>query len=366
MSLLDRVAARTRPLLLAALLPVLGACPESPGLAPYPSGFAGAPFSQADVAGTWRYAAIFQGAGVAAGTSRGWERGTLSVAGGGGVTVLSAAASDGTTSSTAPTQWTIDANGFVTTPPGSYVGFNLKVNANRTVAAATGTHGIGAASAGALWVLERVGAAAFSGADLAASTWVYHRLTTGSAPAWEHGVASFDPDLLLTATGRVSSGGAQPDRSLGRASVDAEGNVTLEGDPTWLGGLSGDKKLLVATRGGGTEFALEVYVRTGQSFALADVLGRHSAHMLLASPSGWGWSHGVYVVNDQASMAWESVLTNAGQTTLPPPVDILVAPDGTVTAPGLPTLHSTQLFSKDGSARTVTSGVYASFSLNLR
>jgi hypothetical protein len=364
-------AARSRRLLLSSLAMALAACPQSPGLAPYPTGFAGAPFSQADLAGNWVYAAIFHGPGVSAGTSRGWERGTLYVDPGGVVNVLSSLASDGTTVSTAPSPWTIDANGFVTTPPGHYVGFNLKLGAARHLAAATGTGGGGAA---ALWILQRLdGSISFSGADLAGSTWAYHRLTTGTAPAWEHGLATFDTNLGLSITDRVVQDGTVLDAPTGTATVETNGKVTLSGDATWFGWLSADKHLLVATRspiGAGPRYAIEVYVRRGQTFTLADLEARVASHAIVAAPGGAaGWSCGVYTSSATGHVEFESALSNAGQTTLPAPADVALAPDGTATVLGQPTVHATELWSKDGAVRTATTGagvVYAMFNFNLR
>lgn len=355
-----------------ASLVALSGCPESPGFASPLDQFAGTPFSQADVSGDWRYAAIFHGAGVAAGTSRGWERGTLRVGTSGAVTALSALASDGSGFSSAPSPWTVDKDGFVTAPAGSYVGFNLKVNARRTMAAATGTT---AGTSAALWILLRASpATSFSNTDLAGTTWSYHRLTTGATPSWEHGVASADAARVLSFTALVAQGGPQPERpSAGVWSVDASGAVTLDADPTWLGQLSADKDLLVATRTAGSGlFALEVYVRRGQSYVLEDLVGRSSSHSIVAGPGGAaGWSVGVYTVDGTGQLTWVSSLTNAGQTSLPQPssVGLALAPDGTVTSPPIPTLHSTVLCSKDGSVRTSTStgGVtYSSLAINVR
>jgi hypothetical protein len=362
-------AVLSRRLLLPSLALALAACPQSPGLAPYPTTFEGAPFSQGDVAGNWVYAAIFHGPGVSAGTTRGWERGTLYVDPSGVVSVLSSLASDGTTASTAPSPWTIDANGFVTTPPGHYVGFNLKLGANRQLAAATGT---GSSGAVALWILHRYdGSIGFSGADLAGSTWAYHSLMTGTAPAWEHGLATFDADLVLSITDRVTQAGLLP--LAGTATVETNGKVTLSGDPTWFGWLSADKHLLVATRsplGAGPTYSLEVYVRRGQTFALADLQARVSTHAIVAGPGGAaGWSYGVFTSNATCHQEFESMLTNAGQTTLPVPGDCVMTPDGTVTAPALTTVHATELWSKDGSVRTATTDsgiVYSTFGINLR
>jgi hypothetical protein len=359
-------------LVLPSLATALAACPQSPGLAPYPTGFAGAPFSQADLAGNWTYAAIFHGPGVSAGTSRGWERGTLYVEPSGVVTVFSSIASDGTTWSTAPSPLTIDANGFVTTPPGHYVGFNLKLGAKRQLAAATGTGGGGLGTV-ALWILQRLdGSISFSGADLAGSTWAYHRLTTGTAPAWEHGLATFDAALVLSITDRVVQDAGALDAPAGTATVETNGKVTLSGDATWFGWLSADKHLLVATRspvGAGPRYAIEVYVRRGQTFTLADVESRVASHAILAGPGGAaGWSWGVYT-SSAGHSEYESLLTNAGQTTLPPPSDFLLTPDGTVTIPGSPTVHATELWSKDGVVRTATTNtgiVDSQFNLNLR
>jgi hypothetical protein len=366
-------AVRFPRLFIPSLAIALAGCPQSPGLAPYPSTFAGAPFSQADLAGDWSYAAIFHAPGVAAGTMRGWERGALRVAASGDVTVLSVAASDGTSWSTAPTPWTIDSDGFVTTPPGSYVGFHLKLGAARALATATGTTG---GNGAALWILQRISATtSFSGADLAGTAWAYHRLTTGASPSWEHGVAAFDADLVLSMTERVVPDGVQPDPApAGAVAVDASGGVTLAGDPTWRGSLSADKRLLVVTRtvasGVSPQFALEVYVRTGQTFTLAELAGRISGHTILAAPAGAaGWAWGVCTVSASGEVIWESSLTNAAQTTLPPPGEIFVAPDGTLTTSASPITHGTELYSKDGSARTTTADkgvVYSTFTINLR
>lgn len=363
---------RPRRLLLASLATALCACPQSPGLAPYPTGFAGSPFAQADLAGDWSYAVIFHGPGVAAGTGRGWERGTLRVSAGGDVTALSAAASDGTSSSTVPTPWTIDGDGFVSAGLSSYVGFNLKLGLARQLAAGTATVGAGGS---AFWILLRAGASTtFSGADLAGSSWTYHRLTTGASPAWEHGVATFDANLALSITARVVQSGALADPALGgTAAVDAGGGVTVTGDPTWRGALSEDRGLLVATRtpaGGGARFAMEVYVRQGQVYTLADLAARVSSHTIYAGSGGiWGWSRGVFTANTDGEVTWESSLTNAGDTTLPPAQVEQITSDGTVTIATTPTLHAVELWSKDAAVRTSTwstGNTYSTFGLNVR
>jgi hypothetical protein len=363
--------ARAPRALLLASVAALAGCPESPGYASL-DGFAGAPFAQADLAGDWRYAAVFHGPSVASGATRGWERGTLRIGASGAVSAVSAQASDGGASSSAPSPWTLDRDGFGTAPAGSYVGFNLKLNAKRTMAAATGTT---AGSSAALWILLRAdpGGSSF-GADLAGTSWSYHRLTTGAAPAWEHGIATVDAARVLGYAARMAQAGPQPDRpSVGTVTADATGLVTLGGDATWQGILSADGNLLVATStGGASQFALEIWVRSGQRYAVGDLEGRSSSHALVAGTSGLaGWSTGVFAVDASGRLTWLSSMTNAGQTSLPDPasVQLVLAPDGTVTIAEFPTAHSTVLCSKDGSVRTQTSvGAvsYASLGVNLR
>jgi hypothetical protein len=372
--------ARHRPCvrfaLLAAQAAVLTACPASPGLVPLPAptSFAGSPFAQLALAGSWRYAAIFHGPDVAAGTSRGWEQGLLSIAPDGGVTAVSALASDGATTSTAPTPWILDADGFATVPGliSTYAGFHLKLDVTRTLAAATGTY---AATSAALWILQRVDTtASFGHADVASSSWAYHRLTTGDSPSWEHGLATVDADGVLSFSARSASGGDQADRpSVGRLAVDPGGSLTLDADPSWLGVLGTDRNLLVATHtvsSSPARFALEVYVRTGQAFTQADLTRRGATHGIVAGTGGAsGWAQGVYTVDATGHQEWVSRTTNAGQTAIPPPTTVVLAPDGTLTSPDDATTHATELFSKNGAVRTSTvpgSTAFASLGINLK
>jgi hypothetical protein len=361
--------------LFAALAAALAACPTSPGTVPLPppTSFAKSPFAQQDLAGYWRYAAIFHGPDVAAGTSRGWEQGLLSIAPDGSVTAVSALASDGAMTSTAPTPWILDAEGFVTVsvPTSMYAGFHLKLNATRTLAAATGTY---IPNSAALWIVERVDAAAtFTAADVAASGWAYHRLNTGDSPSWEHGLATVDAEGVLSFTARATSAGSQPDQpSVGRLAMASSGALTLDADPTWLGVLTPDKDLLVATRtvsGSPPRFALEVYVRTGQTFTQADLVGRGASHGIAAGTGGiHGWAQGVYTVDAAGHQDWVSMTTSVGQTALPQSTTVVIAADGTVTSPGDATTYATELFSKGGAVRTSTvqGSPDASLGINLK
>jgi hypothetical protein len=366
----DVVTWRLLRALLLALAVVLAACPQSPGMAPVPeAGFLGAPFSQADLVGQWRYAAILHGSGVASGTMRGWERGWLQFDADGAVTVLASAASDGHGPLAPQGVWRVDADGFVTATSSDWAGFRVKLGASRTLAA-----GIGTADgwASALWVMERVSMApAFSESDLAGSDWHYHRIVTGAAPAWEHGMAHVDGALGLSFTARVTAAGAQPEQtSVGTLTVDPGGGVALGSDPTWAGVLSIDKKVLVITRTvvPGSQFALEIWSRSGLTLSAPELAGVHASSVIVAGPAGaWGWSQGTFRVDDAGTrLTWLTSLTNAGSTTLATPATLVVAQDGTITTVESTTFHANVLFSKEGTTRTATAGTYASFGVNFR
>jgi hypothetical protein len=363
-------------MLLPSLAMLLTACPASPGFVPLlPSGspeFAARPFSQADLVGDWRYSAIFHGASVANGTSPGWERGTLHVASDGAVTVLSALDSAGNHPLFPPTPWSIDSDGFVTAGPSGYVAFHAKLNAARTLAAASGSK---AGNTAALWILQKVSpGATFTNADVASGAWAYHELTTGATPSWEHGLASTDANGVLSLRDRVAQAGPQLDEpSLATLSVDANGMATIDNDPTWSGALSADRMLLVVTRTVSDvthEFALDVLVRPGQTFAQADLAGRYATHSLVAGPSGAaGWMQGVFWIDAGGDTTWVSSTTNAGSTNLPSPATLVLAPDGTVTTPSNETLHATLAPSKDGMVRTstvTTPVVYSGMAVSLK
>jgi hypothetical protein len=335
-------------------------------------------FTQSDLVGDWHYAAVFHGASVALGTASGWERGTVRVSETGTITVVSSVDSAGSHQGSVPSPWTIDSLGSFTAPAGSLTGFQGTLTTGRAFAVANGTRASDVPPGDtSLWVFQKVvPGTSFGAGDVASKTWRYHEVSTGSRQSWEHGDATSDATGLLSLSGRVSRDGPESDLvSFARMTVAGDGSVTVDTDESWSGTLSGDKSVLVATHSSNAathEYALNVILGTGASFAQGDLAGRWRFHNVVASANGAaGWSRAVLDVDGSGEVTFFSFLSNAGVTTIPSPNAMALAHDGTLTrtAPVSPDFHGTMAASKDFLVRTDTTStgiVYASLAFWLR
>jgi hypothetical protein len=340
------------PRLLALLLAgsaLLASCSGTSTPAPAPA------FSTADLAGTWRYAIVLDGASVAAGNTIGWRLGEATIDAAGTVTFTSA--TDGNGGNTPPPAGTmaVDADGVVTATFTSVTAFNGQLSGGKDLLIATSSQ-TGPSVGLRVWQKVPAGTA-FSAADLA-GTWSYHEVFTGSSDGWEHGVATVNALGGLSLSSRVDMSGALPDApALGTLSINANGWVSLDANPTWAAFMSPDKSRLVAVQTidpVARSYGLNVIVRTGHAFTQADAAGRWAFRLLDSSPTGGSWGRGHLSIAATGATTVTDQLDSTGDTSTPAPFTLVLAPDGTATITGLAGIDFHGTLGADGQLLTAS------------
>jgi hypothetical protein len=144
----------------------------------------------------------------------------------------------------------------------------------------------------------------------------------------------------------------------------------LEG-PSWVGYLSADKSVLVATWT--RDLALHAYgvaviTRLGATFAQADLEGSYGFYRLVASaPSGaGGWACGRMAIDKAGLATVTSFITNMGPQPLPGQQSVTLDATGALLNPASATYHGVMGLKKDLTVRTETSSVYATLSISVK
>jgi len=297
-----------------------------------------APFSPADLTGSW-YLTIFQsGPAVAAGTAAGWIRGEMVIdAAGTGSAVWIEDSSGGAPTVSIP--YAIDGSGVVTSTSPLLPGFLGKMSPSKNLIVATHSSATGAPERRVLRIYQKiVPGTSFSAADLVNGAFAYHTALGGAAAGWEHGTATTDASGVLTLSARVNPAGPLADLpGFTTLSGTTAGVVTASHDPSWKGFVSADKALVVFSY---TEsladhrYGLIVVTRSGGTYALGDIGGAWTLHALVTDTTGAAaWGRGNLSVGATGAFAFSSWLDSSGQTTAPDPSTFAVASDGTVTMP---------------------------------
>ncbi len=322
---------RAAALVLAVL--TLGGCPGDED-----EGDGG--FTQADLAGDWRYSVLQSGPAVASGVTYGWIRGTIRIDAAGNVSFLSSENSFGSTTPPSVTvRLEVAPDGAVTAPVGPWTGYRGQLDRTRTLLVSTAT------VTGSTVRNFRIGQKVVPGTSWSASdlagTWRYHDVGGGALVRWEHGTATVAADGALSRTGIVASDGAQADvPDAGTLAIDADGVVTTPGDPSWSGFLSADKSILVATHtAAANEYSLNVIVRSAAGFGQADLVGPWSFHVFANDAAGASWAHGRATIDASGLVTYSEWLDATGVTAPPDPPTLTVAGDGVVTQTSPPDFH---------------------------
>jgi hypothetical protein len=340
--------------LIAALLAgasLAAGCSSSSEPAPTPP----VTFTTADLAGTWRFAIVLEGVTVATANTIGWRRGEATIDTSGVVTYGSVLDSLGTTTPPAATNLSVDANGVVIGTLANVTEFNGQLSRGKDLIIATSSQ---SGPSVALRVWQKVPAGTtYSAADLP-GTWSYHQVLTGSADGWERGVATVNALGGLALSGRADMGGALADvPAAGTLSIDANGWVALDSNPSWLAFMSPDKSRLVAletTDAAAKAYGLNVIVRTGHAFAQSDAGGSYAFRGLDSSSTGGLWLRGHLTVTSAGSTSVTDQLDSAGDTSVPPPFGLTLGTDGTATITGLPGIDFHGTLGADGQLLAAT------------
>lgn len=291
-------------------------------------------FTQADLAGRWRYTVLFAGPGVEGGAP-GWVRGTMSIDGAGAATLETYADSAGNTTVPAlpAITYAIDGSGVVTATTTAFEGLHGKMNPAKTLLVSTATQGTGAAARMRLAFLQRIAPATYGDSDLASTTFGFRQLGTGAASFWLRGRIVVGADRVYSLVNLVDSSGVQGDvPNQGTLSVDGDGVVATTASPSFAGFMSADKQLTVGVQMDAPDAAaLTAVVRSAAGFAQADIAGVWHYLNLATTSGAAGWAHGTVSFDGTGVGTFGPQVDSSGGGGTPPSITLSVASDGTVT-----------------------------------
>lgn len=355
---IDPTSRATTTLLLAAAV-ALGGCDGGDDDAPGPA------FTQADLAGEWRYTIFFAGPTVATG-QLGWARGTLRIDGTGAATALTQedSSSPGTVIVPAlpPITYALSSDGVVTATTTVFLDTRGKMNPRKTLFVTTATQGSGSTRQRLSFYQRVVAGAAYSTADVAPATFSLHQLASGASAGWMHARVLSGADGVYSLTDLATQDGPAADvPDQGTLSISADGLVTSTAAPTFQGFLSADKELLVGTQTtGANAHLLSVLVRVGGAFRPADLVGGWTYSNLAAGVGLGAWARGTVTFDASGTGTFGLQTSSAGASEVPPPMTLAVAGDGTVTAAESSAFHGKLTPARDVMVATETheAGVY--------
>jgi hypothetical protein len=206
---------------------------------------------------------------------------------------------------------------------------------------------------------KRVTGVTYSSADIAGFAFAVHGVYAGPGNSWMHGSGTTDAaGILSLAEVHDSSGGSGSPGQVGTLAIDATGLVQNVGG-VLRGVMTADKNAIFfvdSTGDAPTNPGLLVVLRTGRTFALADLAGDRARHAVTsgAAIDSSLWLHGETTIDATGSLAFTSAEDSAGSTVLPPERQLALSPAGVLTITADPTFHG-QL-SWDGDFYVDTSG----------
>jgi hypothetical protein len=250
-----------------------------------------APFTQADLIGTWNVHMLKTG------SSTGWMHAKVSVDSAGLIIFDTCPASGGGSSCpTGPIVWTINSTTGVISETDNTVATDshLTMASNKNFIAGTGTSDGGGAYQ--LLVIQKdVPGTVYANADLQSKNFVFHQFNVGASKKWKYGAGSTSStrDVTISSETDAVSGASTPGATGSIISVDPAGVVTMTGTgmATYNGFLSADKRTIVGTVTDGTEYhMLIIQLTDGQSSTLTQVYGISYNNMLSTGVDDF-WSH---------------------------------------------------------------------------
>ncbi len=329
-------------------------------------------FSQADLTGSWDLVQISTNDGP------GWYVASITVAADGRIAVTSNLDSAGNGGLPPPgfdARLTVDAAGNVAL--GGADGnpsFHGTLASSKTLMVATNTS-IGVGSYQFMVVRKRVPSVTFGPSDVASFPFALHTLRVGNSIAWEVGAGATDASGQITVTSLLDSLGntTTPPPSFDTLQVDANGLLTTANDTTFHGVMTPDKNAIFAVST--TDVAtpqthqLLVILRTGQTFAAADLASDYAIHSLGsgATAAASSWNRGTVTIGATGQVTFTSYLTSSGSTNLPTGVTFAFDPaTGIITRPADPTFHGRLAWGKDFYARVSGSATTPSLAITVR
>ncbi len=299
----------------------------------------GPAFTQADLAGRWRYTILFAGPSVSTGAVPGWSRGTLSIDASGVMALETYADNTGSTTlpSLPPVTYAIDGEGVITATTTAFLGYHGKMNPAKTLFVSTATQTTGAGPRVRLAFAQKiVTGTAYGASDVAGATFGVRQFASGVTPSWKREWVDVAADGIFSVRAIVDPSGPKPDEpSVGTFSVTGDGVLTASVSPSFAAFVSFDKQSMVGTETDGSNYRLLTIVRAGAGFTQADLVGRwHYLNLAAADDTaGWaaGWAHGTVTFDAAGVGTFGPQVDSSGLGETPSPVTLSVASDGTVT-----------------------------------
>jgi len=306
------------------------------------------PFSQVDLVGTWNFIHLEAGPGLNTGNF-GWIFGTATVDASGNITLSNLISNSGSVTDPGALKWTMNADGTIIESGVAAFGpaTHLIMSANKGIVVGTSTSDI--TDRMIRIIVKQNSAANFTAADLASKSYVFNQLATGAANVWEYGTGSTDSLRTSTINTLINPGGPVAGFTpiQGILSVDANGLVTNNLDPSYHGIMTPDKKVVfyVNTLGVST-FKGGVASITGQSFTLADLAGTWYAHGLVSNPVTPEWEHDTITFNSSGAGIASDITDSTG--TFPNTFfDATLGSTGTFGVVGAPDVNGFMSYNKD-------------------
>jgi hypothetical protein len=308
-------------------------------------------FTQADLVGTWNFVQLTSGPDVVAGTEPGWIRGNITINATGSVTVNSISSSDNSVviPAAGTITETITANGVITEGGvnGSAVGNQAVMAANKLIAVGTTTSGV--ASRSLRIFVKQV--ATFSNADISSVSFVASELSTGAINGWDFAAGTVNAAQQITITSDLTDVGVgtpPPANSITLA-ITSTGIVTtsgVNGNATFQGVMTPDKKLIIGTETEGTSYRLRIIAIAGQTFTTADLAGTWSDHAI-TSELAPVWEYSTIFFNSAGVGTTLAFLDSTGSTAVGVPFSLSIGPTGLITQASDPSLHGVMAFNKN-------------------
>lgn len=324
-------------------------------------------FSQADLVGTW------DAIGLNTNDSAGWATNELSIDASGNATFNSCTTNEGACTVSGTVTFAIDGAGSISASgTAANTSFHGNMSMNRRLIFGTATSpATGAPSAYSIQIMrKRVPGVTYSSTDLRNLTFAYHSIYSGQSPGWERGAGAIDGAGQLSLTALEDSTGplALPPPVSVDFNVDANGLVTISGNPYFHGVLTTDKKALFFVEGlDAFSLGLTALLVTGQTFDQGDMTGPWSFYMVTSggTVASSNWVRGLYSVSAGGTVTFSTASNPFGPISLAP-FDLVVGPGGDITRPDVSSYRGQMSDDRGFYVRTQTINGAESFGFGVR
>jgi hypothetical protein len=330
-----------------------------------------ATFTQDDLTGTWRINNLRTSGNI---NNIKWMRALVTLNSSGVATCVSLSDGGGGTTCPSPFDLTFTMNettGVITQSGANAAGDggHMTMTLNKNFAAGTETNGENPNYGYEMTIIQKVvSGTTYSASEVQNKSLVYHQLRAGHEDTWIRGAGNIDSAGLLSLSEIDALGKNDPLASTGMTlSLDADGIVTLSGEPSFQGFLSDDKKTVVATHGTADKgHHLMVIQITGRTYTAGTFpAGTSVAHTLGCGAAAF-WIHYTNTIDGNGVMTFSDwVASNPAITAPAMTYTGYIDASGTVTIDGNPTYHGQVSHDRTFTVGTQTGGIGNVYMLNV-